>query len=133
MTGNKEDYLKIIYELGGEKSEVSNKEISEALHISPSSVSEMIKKLLKDGFVENKPYKGIRLSKSGVKRARMVKRRHHLWEVFLVENLGYDINEVHNEAEVLEHVTSEKLEKLLDKYLDYPKVCPHNTNIERDE
>lgn len=133
MTGNKEDYLKIIYELGGEKSEVSNKEISEALHISPSSVSEMIKKLLKDGFVENKPYKGIRLSKSGVKRARMVKRRHHLWEVFLVENLGYDINEVHNEAEVLEHVTSEKLEKLLDKYLDYPKVCPHNTKIERDE
>lgn len=133
MTENKEDYLKIIYELGGENEEVSNKDISEALNISPSSVSEMIKKLLNDGFVENKPYKGIKLSKSGIKRAKMVKRRHHLWEVFLVENLGYDIDEVHNEAEVLEHVTSEKLEKLLDKYLDYPKVCPHNTNIERDE
>lgn len=133
MTGNKEDYLKIIYELGGEYKEVSNKNISEALNISPSSVSEMIKKLLNDGFVEYKPYRGIKLSKAGIKKAKKVKKRHHLWEVFLVEKLGYNIDEVHEEAEILEHVTSEKLEKLMDKYLDYPETCPHKTNIERNE
>lgn len=133
MTGNKEDYLKIIYELGGQYKEVSNKDISKALNISPSSVSEMIKKLLNDGFVEYEPYKGIKLSEAGVEKAKKVKRRHHLWEVFLVEKLGYNIDQVHGEAEVLEHVTSQRLEELLDKYLDYPKVCPHNTNIERDE
>lgn len=133
MTGNKEDYLKIIYELGGEKNKVSNKKISKALNIAPSSVSEMIKKLLDDGFIEYQAYKGIKLNERGVIEAKRVKKVHHLWEVFLVEKLGYNIDEVHQEAEVLEHVTSEKLEKLLDKYLNYPKICPHQTKIERNE
>lgn len=133
MTDNKEDYLKAIYELGGEEKEVSNKQIANSLEISPSSVSEMIKKLLEEGYVEYELYKGIKLTNYGASEAKKVKRRHLLWEVFLFEKLGYSIDDIHEEAEILEHITSEKLEKALDKYLKYPKVCPHNTNIEREE
>lgn len=132
MTGNKEDYLKIIYELGGEENLVSNKKIANALEISPSSVTEMIQKLLKEGYVEYELYKGIKLSDYGALEAKKVKRRHLLWEVFLLEKLGYKLEEVHDEAEILEHVTSDKLEKMLDKYLNYPEVCPHDTNIDRE-
>lgn len=132
MTGNKEDYLKIIYELGGDKGEVSNKDIAKALGISAPSVSEMIKKLLKEGYVEYEAYKGIKLTEYGLKEAKRVRRRHLLWEVFLEEKLGYSWDEVHEEAEKLEHVTSEKLERLLDKYLGYPNVCPHGTDIPKE-
>lgn len=132
MTGTKEDYLKIIYELGGDKVQVSNKDIAKALHISAPSVSEMIKKLLKEGYIEYESYKGVKLTEYGLRQARRVKRKHLLWEVFLVEKLGYTWDEVHEEAEKLEHVTSEKLEKLLDKYLDYPKTCPHGNDIVDD-
>lgn len=129
MTGNREDYLKMIYELGGDRIRVSTKGIAEGLHISAPSVSEMIKKLLEEGYVEYEAYKGVKLTEYGLKEARRVKRKHLLWEVFLVEKLGYDWEEVHEEAEKLEHVTSEKLEGLLDKYLNYPKVCPHGNDI----
>ena len=129
MTGNKEDYLKIIYDLGGDKIQVSNKDIAKGLHISAPSVSEMIKKLLEDGYVEYQLYKGVKLTEYGLREARRVKRKHLLWEVYLVKKLGYEWDEVHEEAEKLEHVTSKKLEELLEKYLDYPKVCPHGSDI----
>lgn len=129
MTGSKEDYLKIIYELGGDKLQVSNKDIAKALNISAPSVSEMIKKLLEEGYVEYESYRGVKLTEYGLKEARRVKRKHLLWEVFLVEKLGYDWEEVHEEAEKLEHATSGKLERHLDKYLGYPKVCPHGNDI----
>lgn len=129
MTGNKEDYLKMIYELGGDKVQVSNKDIAKGLHISAPSVSEMIKKLLEEGYVEYELYRGVKLTEYGLKEAKRVKRKHLLWEVFLVEKLGYNWDEVHEEAEKLEHVTSEKLERLLDKYLGFPKICPHGNDI----
>lgn len=129
MTGNKEDYLKMIYELGGDKVQVSNKDIAKGLHISAPSVSEMLKKLLEEGYVEYESYKGVKLTEYGLREARRVKRKHLLWEVFLVEKLGYNWDEVHEEAEKLEHVTSEKLERQLDKYLDYPRACPHGNDI----
>jgi DtxR family Mn-dependent transcriptional regulator len=133
MNISKEDYLKTIYELGGEKEQVSNKDIAKVLKISPPSVSEMIKKLLQDGYVEYTVYQGIRLTEYGAEEARKIRRRHLLWEVFLVEKLGYDPEEVHDEAEKLEHVTNKKLEEKLDEYLNYPKVCPHGSNIIREE
>lgn len=129
MTGNMEDYIKVIYELGGHKNRVSNKDIAKKLGISAPSVSEMIKKLLVEGYVEYELYKGVKLTDHGLEEARRVKRKHLLWEVFLVDKLGYNWDEVHEEAEKLEHVTSAKLEKLLDKYLDYPKICPHGSDI----
>lgn len=129
ITKNKEDYLKAIYELGGKDKRVSNKRLTEALGVSPPSVSEMINKLLQDGYLEHTLYKGVILTSLGLREAIQIKKRHLLWEVFLVEKLGYDWEDVHEEAEKLEHVTSPKLEKLLDEYLEYPEFCPHGNPI----
>lgn len=89
----------------------------------------MITKLLKEGYVGHIPYKGIHLTEEGLQKASALVRKHRLWEVFLVNNLGYAWNEVHQEAEVLEHVTSIELTRHLDKYLDFPTVCPHGGMI----
>jgi len=131
MNISKEDYLKAIYEHGGDKNMVSNKDIANSLGISAPSVSEMIKKLLQDGYVEYTSYKGVKLTERGIDEAKKITRIHLLWEVFLLEKLDYDIDEIHDEAERLEHATSKKLEERLDKYLNYPKVCPHGTEIIR--
>ncbi len=133
MTVNREDYLKAIYELGGEKNKVGTKNIATALEVAQPSVSEMIKKLVNEGYIEYELYKGVMLTPIGLERAKQIKKRHLLWEVFLVDKLGYDWEDVHAEAEVLEHVTSPKLEELLEKYLGYPNACPHGTPIENKE
>lgn len=132
MTGNREDYIKAIYELGGEKNRIGTKDIASALKISQPSVSEMLKKLVEEGYIEYKVYKGVKLTEKGRKEALHIKKRHLLWEVFLVEKLGYDWEDVHEEAEVLEHITSPQLEERLEKYLDYPTICPHGTPLEDD-
>lgn len=129
MLKNREDYIKTIYELGGEVNRVSTKDIAGALDISPPSVSEMIKKLVLEDLIEYKIYKGVKLTKYGLEEAIKIKKRHLLWEVFLVEKLGYSWENVHEEAELLEHVTSSKLERRLEEYLDYPKICPHGTPL----
>ena len=133
MTGNKEDYIKTIYELGGQSNQVSNKSIAEALNVSAPSVSEIIKKLLQEGYVEYTLYQGVKLTELGIKEAMRVRRKHLLWEVFLVEKLGYNWGDVDEEAERLEHATSEELERKLDEYLNYPTICPHGTPIIKDE
>lgn len=129
MTPNKEDYLKIIYELGGTDKKINNKEIVERLAVSAASVSEMMSKLLKEGFIERVPYQGVQLTAEGLQKASTLIRKHRLWEVFLVEHLGYSWNEVHAEAEVLEHVSSVELTNRLEDYLEYPKICPHGGMI----
>lgn len=133
MTDNKEDYLKAVYNLGGNRKQVNNKDIAKVLGVSAPSVSEMLKKLLDEGYLEYAPYKGIKLTEYGEKEAVNIIRRHRLWEVFLVEHLGYDWHEVNEEAEKLEHVTNLKLEGRLDKYLNYPKACPHGSPIFQNE
>lgn len=132
MTPNKEDYLKIIFELGGTEHKVTNKQIMNSLQISAPSVSEMMTKLLKDDYIVHVPYKGVQLTEKGEKKASILVRKHRLWEVFLVEKLEFPWNEVHEEAEVLEHVTSRELANKLDKFLDYPKTCPHGGVIPSD-
>lgn len=129
MTPNREDYLKIILELGGDTTKVNNKQIVSSLAVSPASVSEMISKLVKEQLVEHSPYQGVQLTESGLKKASSLIRKHRLWEVFLVEHLEYSWNEVHDDAEVLEHVTSEQLADHLEDYLNHPKQCPHGGNI----
>jgi len=130
---SKENYLKAIYELGGDTNVVGNKDIARSLMVSAPSVSEMIKKMLEDGFLEYAQYRGVKLTEYGRKEAMKIKRRHLLWEVFLMEKLNFGKNEAHEEAEKLEHVASRQLEKGLDKYLNYPKTCPHGTEIIREE
>lgn len=133
MTPNKEDYLKLIFELGGYDKKINNKSIVAGLNVSAASVSEMITKLEKEGFVKHSPYQGVQLTETGLKHASMLVRKHRLWEVFLVEHLNYSWNEVHVEAEVLEHVTSDELANRLDTYLDSPATCPHGGIIPGDQ
>ncbi len=130
MSRSIEDYLKGIYTLK-KKKRYSNKNLAEYLNISPASVSEMIKKLTGDGYtlMENKK---IQLTEKGREFAENIIRKHRVWEVFLYEKLGYTKEEVHEEAEKLEHVTSTKLLKKLEKFLFYPKECPHGNPIFSD-
>lgn len=133
MTPNREDYLKIILELGGDTTKVNNKQIVSSLGVSAASVSEMISKLVKEELVEHSPYQGVQLTASGLQKASSLIRKHRLWEVFLVEHLDYSWNEVHDDAEVLEHVTSEHLADHLENYLNHPEHCPHGGSIPKKE
>lgn len=121
----KEDYLKIIFELGGSYKKVSNKDISLGLGIAAGSVTEMVSKLADEGLVVHEPYAGITLTKKGQRYAAELVRKHRLWEAFLVDKLNYNFADVHPEAEVLEHQTSDRLATALDDFLHHPKTCPH--------
>lgn len=121
----KEDYLKIIFELGGSHKKVSNKDISLGLGIAAGSVTEMVSKLADEGLVIHEPYAGISLTDEGKKHAAELVRKHRLWETFLVEKLHYNFADVHSEAEGLEHQTSDRLATALDNFLNHPQACPH--------
>lgn len=125
LTPQKEDYLKAIYELGGESKLINNKDIGQVLAVSAASVTEMSAKLLKEGYITHIPYQGVQLSKKGMQVASRMIRKHRLWEVFLVECLGFSWDAVHEEAERLEHHSSEELMDRLERFLGYPKTDPH--------
>lgn len=127
MSKSIEDYLKGIYTLK-KKKEYSNKKLAEYLNISPASVSEMIKKMVNEGYLIIEKKK-VKLTEKGNNFALDIIRKHRVWEVFLFEKLGYDKEDVHKEAEILEHVTSNKLLQKLEKFLFYPKECPHGSPI----
>lgn len=130
MTLSEEDYIKAIYHLGkGKIDPVSTNGIAEKMDTKPSSVSDMLRKLSKKGLVNYIRYKGATLTEEGVKTALNLVRKHRLWEVFLVEKLGFTWDEVHVVAEQLEHVKSEKLIDGLDQLLDFPKYDPHGDPI----
>lgn len=133
LTEEKEDYLKAILSHDGVNTYVSNKTLSQFLNIKPPSVSEMVGRLEKEGYVETKPYKGVKLSPVGLRFTLDVIKRHRLIELFLIEVLGYTWEEVHAEAEVLEHRVSPLFVDRLDALLEYPKTCPHGGVIPRDE
>ena len=127
MSKSIEDYLKGIYTLK-KKKEYSNKKLAEYLNISPASVSEMIKKLVNEGYLTIEKKK-VKLTEKGNNFALDIIRKHRVWEVFLFEKLGYDKEDVHKEAEILEHFTIKKLLQKLEKFLFYPKECPHGSPI----
>lgn len=128
-----ENYLKNIYKLEEQGGRVTTSSLSEQLQISAPSVTEMIKKLAEEGSVTYTPYKGVELTERGRKKALRIIRRHRLWELFLVEVLKYDWDEIDEEAERLEHITSEKLEQRLDKALGFPRRDPHGDIIPSPE
>lgn len=125
VTPMKEDYLKIIFELGGKSKKISNKQIAMRLNIAAGSVTEMVTKLVEEGLAKHTPYAGISLTEEGIQIAEIMVRKHRMWETFLVEKLNYKLSEVDSDAEVLEHVTSDHLLDSLDKFLGYPTHCPH--------
>jgi DtxR family Mn-dependent transcriptional regulator len=129
-TPSVENYLKAVYHLEGQGEErVSTTSLAEELDISHSSVTNMLKSLAEDGLVDYEPYNGARLTDDGIDAALKVIRNHRLIEIFLVDTLDYSWDEVHEEAERLEHAVSERLAERIDAYLDHPKFDPHGDPI----
>ena len=129
MTPNKEDYLKCIYEIGTEVKKISNKEIASRMQVSPPAVTEMIKRMISEGLLVKDKFRGYLLTDLGSQLVSDLYRKHRLIEVFLLENLDYTTEEVHEEAEVLEHTVSEHFIDKLDHMLGNPKTCPHGGTI----
>ncbi len=129
-TASREDYIKAIYSKSGDSGvPVTTSYIAEKLSVSQAAISDMLKKLNSEGMVEYKKYKGVVLTTKGKLAALRVLRRHRLWELFLMEVLGMDWDEVHIEAEKLEHETSDSLIDKIEAYLNYPKLDPHGAPI----
>lgn len=125
-----ENYLKAIYHLSdGNKFMVSNKQLAEKLKVIPATVTEAIKKLHQNGLVEYEKSYGIQLSGKGFKIAAGVVRRHRLWETFLVKELGFKWDEVHDIAEEMEHINNAKLIERLNAKLGNPLYDPHGDPI----
>jgi DtxR family Mn-dependent transcriptional regulator len=124
-----EDYIKKIYFLGTNGKAATTTEIARHLKIGNGSVTDMLKKLAAKRLIEYEPYHGVSLTRTGKQLALRIVRRHRLWEMFLARFLGYSWEEIHEEAERLEHVTSDELERRLDRVLNYPKVDPHGHPI----
>ena len=129
MTPNKEDYLKCIYEIGTEVEKISNKEIASRMQVSPPAVTEMIKRMISEGLLVKDKSRGYLLTDLGSQLVSDLYRKHRLIEVFLLKNLDYTTEEVHEEAEVLEHTVSEHFIDKLDYMLGNPKTCPHGGTI----
>lgn len=120
MSQSREDYVKFMFEQGGEEA-ITNKKIAEGLEVSPASVSEMMQKLAKEGLVTTERYRGSLLTESGHEMAQEMVRKHEIWEYFLEQKLGYSKEEVHNFAEVLEHATPIELADRLAQFIDFPE------------
>jgi DtxR family Mn-dependent transcriptional regulator len=124
-----EDYIKSIYRLEREDETVLTTSLAKHLGVGAGSVTDMIKKLSDRQLLHYEPYQGVKLTEDGKRLALKMVRRHRLWEMFLVTFLNYTWDEVHDEAERLEHVTSDELENRLDNALGFPKVDPHGDPI----
>ena len=130
-----QDYLKEIYKLGTESERVSTSALAERQQVSAASASAMVKKLAALGLAEHAPYRGVTLTHAGEQVALEVIRHHRLLELYLAETLGIGIDDVHDEADRLEHALSEELEARIDKALGFPTHDPHgdpipNANLE---
>lgn len=130
MTLSEENYLKTIFHLfNEEEEEVSTNAIAEVMNTKASSVTDMLKKLADKKLINYKKYQGVTLTTEGRNKAIYIVRKHRLWEVFLVEKLDFSWDEVHEIAEELEHIESEKLIERLDAFLGFPEKDPHGDPI----
>lgn len=130
LSYTEENYLKAIFSLSEMvKSTISTNDIAQKLNTKASSVTDMIKKLAEKKLVDYKKYQGTSLTELGRTTAISIVRNHRLWEVFLVEKLNFSWDEVHEIAEQLEHVKSEKLTEKLDAFLEFPTHDPHGDPI----
>lgn len=130
LTYSEENYLKSIYHLSvSNTADISTNAIAALMETKASSVTDMIKKLDDKELISYQKYQGVRLTEKGLHAAKMIVRKHRLWEVFLLEKLDFTWDEVHDIAEELEHIQSEKLINRLDKFLGYPRNDPHGDPI----
>lgn len=126
---SKEDYLSTIYKFRDDGGEIKPNLIAESLSISNAAVTDMLRKLSTDGLVIYKKYKGIKLTVEGENYAKNMVRRHRIWETFLNQVLGISWDKVHDEAEKLEHSSSDELINKIEEYLDFPESDPHGYPI----
>lgn len=130
VSSHVQDYAKAVYALEARQgSAVSTHDLADRLGVTPGSVSGMVRKLSELGLVEHEPYRGVRLTDQGRNVALEVLRHHRLIELFLANELGMSWDRVHAEAEVLEHVLSEDLERLIAERLGNPTLDPHGDPI----
>lgn len=124
-----EDYLKHILKLSEFNDHVSTQALARELQVKPASVTGMIKKLAEVNLVRYRPYKGVELTETGKKIGLEILRHHRLLEVYLADVLNYRWDEIHEEAERLEHVISEKFEARIAEQLGHPTHDPHGDPI----
>jgi DtxR family Mn-dependent transcriptional regulator len=122
-------YLREVYKLGSAGDRVSTTALAREMGVSPASASAMVKKLAALGLVSHAPYRGVSLTPAGEQVALEVIRHHRLLELYLAQTLGIDVDEVHDEADRLEHALSEELEARIDEALGYPTHDPHGDPI----
>ncbi len=125
-----ENYLKTIYYLATrQQGEVTTNALAEMTATKAASVTDMLRKLADKQLIHYRKYQGVRLTSEGERLALKIIRRHRLWEVFLVDKLGFGWDEVHDMAEELEHIRSDELVERLDKFLEHPQFDPHGDPI----
>jgi len=124
-----EDYLKVIYSLCEPGEVASTSSIAEAMDVQPASVTGMVKRLAEAGYVEHVPYRGVQLTDAGTRTALRILRRHRILESYLTELLGYPWEDVHQEAERLEHAASDELIERMAAALQNPSHDPHGAPI----
>ena len=126
-----ENYLKAIYQISADQENrpAATGQIAAALSVSPGTVTSMLKTLSDTGLAQYTPYEGVNLTDAGRNLALRILRRHRLIELFLVSTLGFTWDEVHDEAEDLEHAVSDLLVDRIDQLLGYPSTDPHGDPI----
>lgn len=131
MNRAEEDYIKLIHELHDETKEpfIKGATLAEQFEFTLQSVNEMLKRLEKKGYLTYTPYKGVKLTSVGRQEAIRLIRAHRIWEVFLAQKLGLPWEALHQEAERLEHASSDEVIERLHQYLGYPQYCHHGNPI----
>ena len=130
-TSTVENYIKRLYLLGQERPEVpvSMGDLARSMRVVPGTTTTMVKALAKAGLLRHTPRVGARLTPAGTRLALQMLRKHRLIEMFLVQTLGLDWSEIHEEAELLEHAWSDRLVERLDAFLGHPQADPHGDPI----
>src|SRR6266513_2984839 len=129
LTRSVEDYLKVIYHLSSQGGFAATSDIAASLDVSPPSVSGMVKRLSETGLIEHVPYRGVQLTNQGRRAALRMIRRHRVLETYLTQQLGYDWDGVHAEAERMEHAVSDELIERMAGALGNPRYDPHGEPI----
>ena len=124
-----EDFLKAVYNLQGDRDRVATNALADALRISAPAVTDMAQRLVEEGTVDYRKYRGVRLTEEGERLALRLLRRHRLIETYLVRDLGYQLHEIHDEAEALEHSVSDRFIDAIARKLGEPRYDPHGDPI----
>ena len=134
LSKTEQDYIKAIYEFETQEEAelVSLKQLADRLEVSAPTVTEMAKRSEKKDLIIYKSYRGVQLTDQGLKEASFILKAHRVWEYFLLQVLKYQADDVHEEAEALEHATTPQLLERLYAYLGKPEVCPHGNKIPQE-